>query len=70
MSSTKMTMIFNQKSLVVPNSNSTPRLKTLNEPVANSKPANTNQKRAKTVLSLGNIMHMSVNSTPCKACGS
>jgi hypothetical protein len=70
MSSTKMTMAFYRKSIAVPNSNSAPRLKTLNEPVANSKPANTNQKRVKSVLSLGNIMHMSINSTPCKACGS
>jgi hypothetical protein len=70
MSSTKMTMIFNQKfvvhnSLVNPNNTSVRELKT-----SNNNPVSKNRGRVKSAISLGNIMHMSINSTPCKACGS
>lgn len=70
MSSTKMKMIFNQKfvvhdSLVNPNNINVRELKT-----SNNNPVSKNRGRVKSVVSLGNIMYMSINSTPCKACGS
>jgi hypothetical protein len=71
MSSTKMMMIFNRKSIAVPNSNIAPRLKqTTNDGVVHNGQVNTNRKGVKSLFNLGSIMNKSTSCAPCKACGS
>jgi|688.fasta_scaffold16353_8 hypothetical protein len=70
MSSMKMSMTFNRNTII--SRSSVPQVqKTLDVPVVQNKPAaSTERKGVKSLLSLGGIMHLSTNCTPCKACGS
>ncbi len=70
MSSMKMSMTFNRNTII--SRSSIPQVqKTHDVPVVQNKQvANTQRKRANSLLSLGGIMHLSTTCTPCKACGS
>ena len=71
MSSTKMTMVFNYKSIPVYTSAGVPRLnQTSNDGVVQYRQVSTNRKGVKSLFNLGGIMNRSTNCTPCKACGS
>jgi hypothetical protein len=71
MSSMKMSMTFNRNTIISRSAASVPQLKkTVDVPIVQNKPASTERKGVKSLLSLGGIMHLSTTCTPCKACGS